>query len=97
MAGPPDSYLVCGSCHSVEPGKQGIGPSMAGIYGSKAASVAGFSYSDALKGSGIVWTDANLDKWLQSPMKMVPGTRMAFSGVSDAGKRKELIAYLKSL
>lgn len=96
-SGPPDSFLICSSCHAVEPGKNGIGPSIAGIYGKKAASVAGYSYSDALKKANITWTDAALDKWLEAPMKMVPGTTMVFGGIPDARKRKELIAYMKSL
>jgi cytochrome c len=96
-SGPPQSYLICSSCHAVEPGKNGIGPSLAGIYGKKAASVPGYSYSEPLKKANITWTDAALDKWLEAPMKMVPGTRMVFGGIPDAAKRKELIAYMKSL
>lgn len=96
-SGPPDSYLICSSCHAVEPGKNGIGPTLAGVYGAKAGAVPGFSYSDALKKANITWTDAALDKWLEAPMKMVPGTRMVFGGIPDPAKRKELIAYMKSL
>jgi cytochrome c2 len=96
-AGPPQGFLICSSCHAVEPGKNGIGPSLAGLYGKKAASVAGYSYSEPLKKANITWTDAALDKWLEAPMKMVPGTRMVFGGIPDAAKRKELIDYMKSL
>lgn len=96
-SGPPDSFLVCSACHAVVPGKNGIGPSLAGIVGKKAASVPGFAYSDALKNANVTWTDAALDKWLQAPMKMVPGTRMVFGGITDAAKRKELIDYMKTL
>jgi cytochrome c2 len=95
--GPPQSFLICSSCHAVEPGKNGIGPSLAGISGNKAASVPGYSYSEPLKKANITWTDAALDKWLEAPMKMVPGTRMVFGGIPDAAKRKELIDYMKSL
>lgn len=96
-SGPPQGFLICSSCHAIEPGKNGIGPSLAGVFGRKAASAPGFNYSDALKKTDITWNDATLDKWLQAPMKMVPGTRMVFGGITDAGQRKQLVAYLKSL
>lgn len=50
-----------------------------------------------MKSSGKVWTEANLDEFLTSPAKAIPGNKMAFAGVKDAGKRKEIIAYLASL
>lgn len=93
----PAAFLQCKSCHSVEKGKNLIGPSLAGIVGTKAGDVPGFTFSPALKASGLTWDDATLDKWLESPMKLVPGTRMTFAGMSDAAKRKEVIAYLKTL
>ena len=93
----PASFAQCAACHSVEKGKHGIGPSLAGIYGTKAGDIAGYEFSDALKGSGLTWDDATLDKWLAGPMKLVPGTKMTFAGMTDEAKRKELIAYLKTL
>lgn len=93
----PAAFAICKSCHSVEKGKQGIGPSLAGIYGTKAGEVPGFNFSPAMKASGLTWDDATLDKFLTSPMKTVPGTRMTYAGQSDPAKRAELIAYLKTL
>jgi cytochrome c len=85
----------CQTCHSVNPAqKTGIAPNLAGVVGRKAAST-GFAYSDALKKSGLTWTPANLDKFLTSPFKMVPGTRMVIS-VSDEKQRADLIAFLAS-
>ena len=92
----PAAFAICKSCHSVEQGKNGIGPSLAGIYGSKAGDVPGYSFSKALAASGIVWDGDKLDKWLQGPGKMVPGTKMVIS-VSDPEKRQAIIAYLKTL
>lgn len=94
--GPPASFAVCRACHSVEPGRNGVGPTLAGIVGSKAGEVPGYTFSPALKGSGIVWNRATLDTWLKSPMKMVPGTKMVMA-VPDAAKRKEIIDYLETL
>ena len=93
----PASFAQCVACHSVEPGKHGIGPSLAGVYGTKAGEIPGYAFSAPLKASGLTWDDATLDHWLAGPMKLVPGTRMTYAGLSDPAKRQELIAYLKTL
>lgn len=89
--GKPAAFAQCAACHAVEPGKHGIGPSLAGVYGTKAGEIAGYAFSDKLKASGLTWDDATLDQWLAGPMKMVPGTKMTYAGLSDPAKRKELI------
>ena len=93
----PTTFMQCAACHSVEPGKNGVGPSLAGVAGRKAASLPGFNYSNALKDSGLTWDPASLDRWLTSPQKAVPGTRMPFTGIPDAGRRKEVVDYLMTL
>lgn len=95
--GKPASFAQCAVCHSVEKDKHGIGPSLAGVYGTKAGEIVGYSFSDPLKASGLIWDDATLDKWLTNPAALVPGTKMTFAGLSDQAKRKELIEYLKTL
>lgn len=97
LAAAPAAFAQCHSCHSVQPGQHGVGPSLAGVYGTKAGDIPGYVFSDALKASGLTWDDATLDKWLASPMTTVPGTKMVYPGQPDAAKRKELIAYLKTL
>jgi cytochrome c2 len=96
-ATPPTAFNQCKACHSVEKGDHGIGPSLAGIYGTKAGDIAGFEFSDAMKNSGLTWNAANLDKYLENPQKVVPGTKMSFAGLKDAAKRKAVIDYLKTL
>jgi cytochrome c len=95
--GKPASFGQCATCHSVEPGTNGVGPSLAGVFGKKAGAVAGYNYSDANKKSGLTWDEKTLDTYLTNPMKMVPGTKMSFAGIGDAAKRKEVIDYLKTL
>lgn len=90
-------FAQCKICHSVEPGKNGLGPSLHNINGRKAASVEGFSYSAAMQNSGITWTDAALSEYLRAPMKMVPGTKMAFAGMPKDSDRADVIAYLDTL
>lgn len=93
----PVGFVQCAACHSVEPGRNGVGPSLAGVAGRKAASLPGFNYSNALKGSGLTWDEASLDRWLTSPQRTVPGTKMPFVGIPDPTKRKEVIDYLVTL
>jgi len=86
----------CAVCHTVEAGKNKIGPSLAGIVGRKAGSVPGYSYTEANKNSGVTWNDANLDTYLTDPKKFIPGTKMLFVGLKSPDDRKALIAYLKA-
>jgi cytochrome c len=91
-------FIQCAGCHSVEPGRSSrLGPTLAGVYDSKAASRPDYVYSDALMRSELVWNHKALDQWLEGPSKMVPGTKMAGAGISKPRVRKDLIAYLKTL
>ena len=88
-------FRACVSCHSLEAGRHMTGPSLATVWDREAGTVAGFArYSDALKRSGIIWNETSLDGWLVDPQGMVPGTRMIFPGLPDAGQRRDLIAFL---
>ena len=93
----PASFAQCKACHSVKPGENGIGPTLAGIFGDRAGVVPGFEFSEQMKNSGLVWNQATLDRYLTDPKGVVPGTKMAFGGVKDAAKRQEIINYLKTL
>ena len=89
--------LAAAGAAPAAPGKTIIGPSLAGVYGRKAGAVAGFQYSDAMKGSGLAWNAGNLDSFLANPTGKVPGTLMGFAGIKDAAQRKAVIDYLKTL
>ena len=93
----PAAFAVCKACHSVEQGENGIGPSLAGIWGEKAGAVPGFEFTDAMKNSGLVWNQATLDRYLENPREVVPGTTMAFGGVKDDAKRQAIVDYIKGL
>lgn len=96
-AGPPQAFNQCTACHSTTPGKTIIGPSLAGVYGHKAGQVPGFQFSDAMKSSGMVLNEKNLDAFLANPTAKVPGTTMVFAGVKDEDQREAIIDYLKTL
>jgi cytochrome c len=91
-------FARCAICHNVEKdGGNGVGPNLFGIAGRKAATVEGFNYSGPMKASGITWTDENLEKWIAGPAKMLPGTKMAFAGISSKGQVDDVVAYLHTL
>ncbi len=89
-------FVVCRACHQIGPGAQiAVGPVLNGVVGRKAGSYPGYNYSDANKGSGIVWDEATLQKYLASPQGVVKGTKMLFPGLKDPAKINDVIAYLK--
>lgn len=90
-------YVQCVACHTVEAdGKAKVGPNLHGVIGAAAGTRPGFTnYSDALKNSGITWTDDRLDAWLKKPAALVNGTKMVFVGLAKDQDRADVIAYLK--
>ncbi|CAN7668601.1 c-type cytochrome [Variovorax paradoxus] len=86
-------YARCLACHALAVDR--VGPRHCGLFGRLAGSVPGFTYSEAMKKSKIVWNDKTLDRFLAKPLAMVPGTAMTYDGVPDAAERADLIAYLK--
>lgn len=82
----------CGACHSLDFNR--VGPKHRGVFGRRAASVTGFHYSAALKKLGVTWNALTLDRWLQNPTAMAPGTAMGFR-LLVAQERADVIAYLR--
>jgi cytochrome c len=85
----------CKACHTL--GKDGastVGPNLHGLLGRKAGSTEGFSSSDAMKTSGIVWDDKTLAEYLKDPKGRVPGTRMVYAGLKQEAQQADMIAFL---
>jgi len=83
--------VACTGCHSID--EDDVGPRHRGVVGRTAGTVAGYAYSPALKGSHIVWDQANLDRWLTNPQALVPGAKMFFA-MPNPKDRADVIAYL---
>ncbi|MCR6502942.1 cytochrome c family protein [Shinella sp. CPCC 101442] len=88
-------FARCGACHSTT-GQNRMGPPLDGIVGRPAGTSPGARYSNALKGSGLVWNDDTLNRFLEAPRTAVPGTTMMI-GLALAKDRMDIIAYLKTL
>ena len=92
------AFSQCAICHKADKGAgNGVGPNLFGVVGRKAASLPGFEYSGPLKASGITWTADKLQEWVAGPAKMVPGTKMAFPGITSKATQRNVVAYLESL
>ena len=89
-------FNQCKACHVVDKGVNRVGPSLFGVVGRKAGTVANYKYSAANHKSGALWTEATLNKYLEAPMKFMPGTKMAFAGLRKPQDRADVIAYLKT-
>ena len=88
----------CAACHNVlkgaTPDIYGVVLPLHGVVDKESAQTTGFFYSEAMRKSGVVWTEENLDQYLADPKKMLPGIRMEFVGLQDEQERQDIIAYL---
>ncbi|ODQ67919.1 cytochrome c [Nadsonia fulvescens var. elongata DSM 6958] len=86
----------CLQCHTTEEGGPNkVGPNLHGMIGRKSGLAEGFSYTDANKKKGVLWTEENLFDYLENPKKYIPGTKMAFGGLKKEKDRNDLITFLK--
>ena len=90
-------FKKCVACHSLQEGKNKIGPSLYNLLGRKAGSVDGYKYSKAMKNSDVVWDEESLDKFLTKPRKFIKRTKMSFWGIKKKSLRDDLISFFKQL
>lgn len=93
------AFRVCMACHAIGPdAKNKVGPQLNGVVGRTWGSIADYSYSTDLadgKAQGRTWDEATLDDYLTNPKHLAPKGKMGFTGIAQAEKRADVIAYLK--
>ena len=90
-----DVFQVCSACHALTTQEsRHEGPTLAGIIGRKAGSIAGFAYSPGMRAAGWDWTSSLLDSFLATPRKAVRGTTMMFTGIKDPADRAAVVCYV---
>jgi cytochrome c len=90
------AFGVCKACHQVgETAKNSVGPSLNGLFGRKAGTIAGYNYTDANKNSGLTWDEATFREYIKDPRAKIPGTKMIYAGLKDEQRTNDLIAYLQ--
>jgi cytochrome c len=96
VAAGEQSFKKCQICHRIGEGaKNFAGPELNGLDGRHSGSAAGFSYSDANKNSGIVWSEATFKDYIKDPRAKIPGTKMIFPGIKNEKEIGDLWAYIK--
>ncbi|MDQ7989261.1 MAG: c-type cytochrome [Candidatus Dactylopiibacterium sp.] len=98
LAAPDGAALFqtqCADCHTVEPGRNKRGPSLAGVVGRRAAALPAYNYSDALRGAGVVWTPERLARYLASPRTDIPGGKMRLLSPPRAEEIHQIIDWLR--
>lgn len=90
------SFRKCMACHAIGEGaKNKVGPELNGLDGRHSGSAPGYNYTEANKKSGITWTEETFLDYIKNPRAKIPGTKMAFAGISKESEAKDLWAYLK--
>jgi cytochrome c len=89
-------FSQCRACHQVgESAKNAVGPMLNGLFGRKAGTIEGYSYSPANQKSGIVWDEATFAEYIKNPKAKIPETKMVYAGLRDEKRIQDLIAFLK--
>ena len=89
------AFNKCMACHAIGEGATNkVGPELNGLDGRKSGTVAGYAYSDANKNSGITWNETEFKDYLKNPKAKVPGTKMAFAGITKHSELDNLWAYV---
>ena len=89
-------YAKCKTCHEIATDKNKVGPTLQGVIGRKAGTVAGFKYSEAMVNSGVTWDAATIAEYVANPKEFIAGNRMAFAGLKKADEIEDLVAYIQA-
>jgi cytochrome c len=91
------SFNKCMICHAIGAGaKNKVGPELNGLDGRKSGTAEGYGYSNANKNSSITWNKEQFLDYIKDPKAMIPGTKMAFTGIKNPTEAQNLWAYISS-
>ncbi len=87
----------CSNCHATELGIDTFAPPLTNLYGRKAGSVEGFTYSPNIKNLDVEWSAKTLGDWLTATTHDTPDIRMRHVGVVEPTSREAILAYIATL
>lgn len=94
----PAVFKKCQPCHAIgADAANKVGPQLNGVVGLPVGGVGGYSYSPAMqaaRASGLEWTRETLTQFLKRPKHLIPGTSMAFAGMTQRAEIDAIIDYL---
>jgi cytochrome c len=98
-AGDPGAqvFRACVACHTLAPDEGNrAGPTLAGLFGRRIASLPGYNFSAALKKLDIVWTPETVSKLFElGPSTYTPGTKMPEQTIGSPEERAALVQFLE--
>lgn len=92
-----DIFRACVACHTLGADQANrAGPTLAGLFGRRIATLPGYDFSDALKRLDIVWTPETVSKLFEiGPAAYTPGTKMPEQRIGSEQDRAALVQFLE--
>jgi len=90
-------FRACVACHSLGAEQANrAGPTLAGIFGRRIATLPGYHFSEALKRLDIVWTPETVSRLFEiGPSAYTPGTKMPEQRIGSEQDRAALVKFLE--
>ena len=92
-----DVFRACVACHTLGAEQANrAGPTLAGIFGRRIATLPGYHFSEALKRLDIVWTPETVARLFEiGPSAYTPGTKMPEQRIGSEQDRAALVKFLE--